>query len=134
MFGLSPTVDVEGHAVVTRIRPATDPVRPARSCGGTSMTEQIATDYVVDDMVGFARAVSDAVGLAQLADVFVLTGHRGRGLGRQLVRAVIEEGPGAGYRWLLHTADGHDFYAEFGFAAPDATLLERRGARPAVLE
>ncbi len=32
-------------------------------------------------LVGFARAVSDGVALAYLADVFVLPGHRGHGLG-----------------------------------------------------
>ncbi|MGO9781026.1 MAG: GNAT family N-acetyltransferase, partial [Streptosporangiaceae bacterium] len=39
-------------------------------------------------MVGFARALSDGVALAYLADVYVLEGHRGRGLGRALLRAM----------------------------------------------
>jgi GNAT superfamily N-acetyltransferase len=82
-----------------------------------------------DEFVGFARAVSDGVALAYLADVFVLSAHRGRGLGRRLVAAMIEDGPGAEFRWLLHTADAHGLYAEFGFAAPDSTLLERPRAR-----
>jgi GNAT superfamily N-acetyltransferase len=83
-------------------------------------------------MVGFARAVSDGVGFAYLADVFVLAGHRGRGLGRRLVEAMIDGGPGAGFRWVLHTADAHGLYAEFGFTAPDDTLLVRPGAQPAI--
>jgi GNAT superfamily N-acetyltransferase len=82
-------------------------------------------------MVGFARAVSDGIQLAYLADVFVLAEHRGHGLGRRLVEEMIERGPGTAFRWLLHTADAHGLYAQFGFAAPDATLLERPGARPA---
>jgi GNAT superfamily N-acetyltransferase len=81
--------------------------------------------YHADEFVGFARAVSDGVALAYLADVFVLPAHRGRGLGRRLVTVMIENGPGAGFRWLLHTADAHRLYADFGFAPPDATLLER---------
>lgn len=76
-------------------------------------------------MVGFARAVSDGVALAYLADVFVLPAHRGKGLGRALVTAMIEEGPGADFRWMLHTADAHGLYARYGFAAPDHTYLER---------
>ena len=76
-------------------------------------------------MVGFGRAFSDGVALAYLADVFVLPGHRGRGLGRRLVRAMVEDGPGRDFRWLLHTADAHGLYAGFGFAAPDETLMER---------
>jgi GNAT superfamily N-acetyltransferase len=76
-------------------------------------------------MVGFARAVSDGVALGYLADVFVLDVHRGKGLGRQLVKQMIEEGPGASFRWLLHTRDAHLLYEEFGFSPPDGTLLER---------
>jgi GNAT superfamily N-acetyltransferase len=78
-----------------------------------------------DGMVGFARAVSDGVALAYLADVFVVPTHRGRGLGRRLVTTMIEEGPGADFRWLLHTADAHDLYRRFGFVEPDHTLMER---------
>lgn len=58
-------------------------------------------------MIGFAPAVSDGVGLAPLADVFVLPDHRGQGLGRELVDVMIEQGPGCGFRWLLKTADAH---------------------------
>jgi GNAT superfamily N-acetyltransferase len=79
-------------------------------------------------MVGFARAVSDGCALAYLADLYVLPEHRGRGLARALVKAMIEDGPGRAFRWMLHTADAHDLYREFGFAAPDATYMERPGA------
>lgn len=80
-------------------------------------------------MVGFARAVSDGVALAYLADVFVLPEHRGHGVGNALVAAMIEDGPGASFRWMLHTADAHGLYAKFGFAAPDRTYLERPARR-----
>jgi GNAT superfamily N-acetyltransferase len=76
-------------------------------------------------MVGFARAVSDGCALAYLADVYILPAHRGRGLGRALVQAMIEDGPGSDFRWMLHTDDAHDLYREFGFTEPDATYLER---------
>ncbi len=75
--------------------------------------------------VGFARAVSDGVRFAYLADVFVLDGHRGHGLGTRLVRTMIDDGPGADLRWVLFTADAHGLYRRFGFAPPDATALVR---------
>lgn len=78
-------------------------------------------------MVGFARAVSDGFALGYLADLFVEPRHRGHGLGTALVAAVIEDGPGADFRWMLHTADAHDLYAHFGFERPDQTYLERPG-------
>jgi GNAT superfamily N-acetyltransferase len=76
-------------------------------------------------LVGFARAVSDGVSLAYLADVFVDRAHRGRGLGKALVAEMIEASPGADFRWMLHTLDAHDLYREFGFAEPTATYMER---------
>ncbi|MGW5052393.1 GNAT family N-acetyltransferase [Actinokineospora sp. NPDC004072] len=77
--------------------------------------------------VGFARAMSDGVGSAYLADVFVLERARGQGLGKALVHRMIEEGPGAQFRWMLHTNDAHGLYAGFGFAPPNKTYLERPG-------
>jgi N-acetyltransferase len=75
-------------------------------------------------MVGFARAFGDG-GSAYLADVYVLPAHRGAGLGRAIVRMMVDEGPDAGLRWMLHTADAHGLYRSFGFAAPDGRYLER---------
>lgn len=78
-----------------------------------------------DGMVGFARAVSDGVALAYLADVFVLPEHRGRSLGQRIVAAMIDDGPGAAFRWLLHTEDAHDLYRKFGFRDPGDKVMER---------
>jgi GNAT superfamily N-acetyltransferase len=76
-------------------------------------------------MVGFARAVSDGVAFAYLADVYVLPQARGQGLGKELVRTMIDRGPGARFRWALHTSDAHGLYRQFGFAPPDDKYLER---------
>ena len=82
------------------------------------------------EMVGFARASGDGSS-EYLADVYVLPGHRGAGLGKALVRMMVEEGPGAGHRWMLHTSDAHGLYERFGFTQPDRTYLERPGTPPA---
>lgn len=81
-------------------------------------------------MVGFARAISDGVSLAYLADVFVLPEHRGNRLGVALVEFMIEESAGPHFRWMLHTGDAHGLYAKAGFQAPDRTYLERPGRAP----
>jgi len=75
-------------------------------------------------MVGFARAFGDG-GSAYLADVYVLPGHRGAGLGKAIVQMMIEDGPGAGWRWMLHTTDAQGLYRPFGFARPEERYLER---------
>lgn len=81
--------------------------------------------YDRHEMVGFARALSDGVALAYLADVYVLAEHRGTGLGVALIQEMIDNGPGRDFRWMLHTADTHDLYRRFGFTEPDSTLMER---------
>ncbi len=80
--------------------------------------------------VGFARAVSDGVAFAYLADVYVEAAARGAGVGTALVRTMIEDGPGRAFRWTLFTADAHGLYARFGFDAPDATAMVRPAVSP----
>ena len=89
-----------------------------------------ASDYVVGlykdgAQAGFARAVDcDAAGFVYLADVYVLDEHRGRGLGVELVREIVENGPFADRRWVLHTRDAHALYEKFGFG-PSERLMQR---------
>jgi ribosomal protein S18 acetylase RimI-like enzyme len=75
--------------------------------------------------VGFSRTVSDGYVHSYLADVYVLEEHRGRGLGVELVRFSVEEGPFARTRWMLHTQDAHNLYRKFGFTEASERVLER---------
>jgi GNAT superfamily N-acetyltransferase len=85
--------------------------------------------YHDDAQVGFSRTLSDGHAQSYLADVYVLDEHRGRGLGAELVRFSVDEGPLAYTKWLLHTADAHDLYRKFGFAEPSERVLERGRAQ-----
>ena len=75
--------------------------------------------------VGFSRAATDGATVVYLADVYVLAEHRGRGLGLELVREMVENGPLADKTWLLHTRDMHPLYAKLGFGPPGDRLMER---------
>ena len=57
--------------------------------------------------------------------MYVLPAHRGGGLGKAIVAMMIEQGPGAGFRWMLHTSDAYGLYRQFGFAAPPDNYMER---------
>jgi GNAT superfamily N-acetyltransferase len=81
--------------------------------------------------IGFCRAASDSTSFVYLADVYVLEEYRGRGLGEQLVREMIERGPLASLRWILHTTDMHSLYRKFGFGEPDYKVMERRSTSQA---
>jgi GNAT superfamily N-acetyltransferase len=87
--------------------------------------------YDGDRQIGFCRAFSDGVSLAYLADVYVLAEYRGRGLGEELVREMIENGPYANVKWILHTTDAHPLYRKFDFEEPNYKVMERRSARNA---
>src|SRR5207253_9687625 len=76
-------------------------------------------------LVGFCRAVTDGITVVYLADVYVLPEFRGRGLGVELLREMIENGPYADRTWILHTEDAHSLYEKFGFAVPNYKVLER---------
>jgi GNAT superfamily N-acetyltransferase len=81
--------------------------------------------YHDERQIGFARAVSDGASVTYLADVYVLPEYRGRGLGVELVREMVENGPYADKGWMLHTADAHELYAKFGFGPPSERVMER---------
>jgi ribosomal protein S18 acetylase RimI-like enzyme len=87
--------------------------------------QRVVGVYDGERQVGFARAFTDGVSLVYLADVYVLPEYRGRGVGVRLVREMVENGPYADLRWILHTRDAHGLYEKFGFAEPSERLMER---------
>jgi GNAT superfamily N-acetyltransferase len=88
---------------------------------------RVLAAYHEDQLIGFARAMADGETLGYLADVVVAPEHRGRGVGRALAKAMIEDGPAIGWRWMLHTRDAHTLYASLGFAPAGGNYLERPG-------
>jgi GNAT superfamily N-acetyltransferase len=75
--------------------------------------------------VGFCRAATDGVSFVYLADVYVLSEYRGRGLGEALVRTMVEEGGLSELKWLLHTTDMQPLYRKLGFDTPNVKVMER---------
>jgi ribosomal protein S18 acetylase RimI-like enzyme len=87
--------------------------------------ERVVGLYDGDRQIGFARAFTDGESLVYLADVYVLSDYRGRGLGVELVREMVENGPYADVRWVLHTRDAFELYRKFRFGEPSERLMER---------
>ena len=74
-----------------------------------------------DAQVGFTRVITDYATFAYLADVYVLPSHRGRGISKEILSAVMHHPELQGLRrWHLVTRDAHGLYAQFGFAPLDA--------------
>ena len=94
--------------------------------GRTHESEAVAVENsrcysVIDDrtgaQVGGARAVTDFAFFAWIADVFVVPAARGNGLGKFLMRCVVDD-LAAVDRLFLGTRDAHDLYAQVGFVTP----------------
>jgi GNAT superfamily N-acetyltransferase len=65
--------------------------------------------------VGFARVVTDYATFAWLCDVFVLESHRGRGLGKWLIRTVVAHPELQKLDiFVLATRDAHELYRHHG--------------------
>lgn len=83
--------------------------------------------------VGFARVISDRATFAYVADVFVLDGHRGRGIAKRMMACITSHPELQNLRlWTLFTRDAHGLYRQHGFREaryPDR-LMERRAERP----
>jgi GNAT superfamily N-acetyltransferase len=66
--------------------------------------------------IAFARVVTDHATFAWLADVFVVESHRGRGVGRWLIAAIMKDSRWTRLRrWMLATLDAHGLYEAYGF-------------------
>jgi nitroimidazol reductase NimA-like FMN-containing flavoprotein (pyridoxamine 5'-phosphate oxidase superfamily)/GNAT superfamily N-acetyltransferase len=85
------------------------------------------------EQIGYLRVVSDCTRFANLMDVFVAEPHRGRGLGRALVRfALAHPAHREIARWMLGTKDAHGVYAHEGFGPIEEPerLMQRVVAPP----
>ncbi len=72
--------------------------------------------YKNSEQVGFARVVSDYSTIAYLGDVFILEAHRGKGLSKILMKAIMNHVSLQGLRrWILLTGDAHGLYKKFGW-------------------
>lgn len=66
--------------------------------------------------VGFSRVITDKATFAYLADVFVVSSHRGLGLSKFMLKHIVNHRELQGLRrMLLATADAHGLYQQFGF-------------------
>lgn len=83
-----------------------------------------------DELVGFARVVSDYATFAYLGDVFVCAPFRGKGISKLLMRCVLAHPELQGLRRIcLGTKDAHGLYRQFGFernAAPENWMEIKR--------
>lgn len=80
----------------------------------------------IDRMAGFARIITDRTHFAWLADFVVAPELRGRGVGYQMMHAILSHHALRGLTVNLCTRDAQDFYKRFGFAEAIHLMLKNR--------
>lgn len=72
--------------------------------------------YKDKHQVGFARVVTDGATFAWICDVVIAEKHRGQGLSKELMKAVMSHSLLQNLRRIcLATKDAHKLYEQFGF-------------------
>ena len=72
--------------------------------------------YENNKQVGFARVISDYATSALFRDVFILESYRGQGLGKWLIKYILEYPELQNIqKWLLGTKDAHELYRRYVF-------------------
>ena len=71
--------------------------------------------FLDEALVGFARVVTDKAVFAWIADVTVAKGHRGQGLGKEIINFIQAHPDIPEHSQLLRTRDAHGLYEQFGF-------------------
>lgn len=80
--------------------------------------------YQGNKQVGFARVISDYATSALLRDVFILESYRGQGLGKYLIKYILEYPELQDVqKWLLGTKDAHGLYRRYGFQMPEPETI-----------
>lgn len=71
--------------------------------------------YKEKELVGFARVVTDNATVYWLCDVIIDEKHRGKGIGKNLVKRIVESSDYKDIRGILATRDAHGLYEQVGF-------------------
>ena len=112
---------------VAPIGPRTDRARRSRN---PSPAPSRFGAYWRGAQVGFGRIVTDGVTIAWICDVVIDEAHRGAGLGKALVEAIVTHPEIAGLRQILATRDAHALYEQFGYERHGDIFLARNFRLP----
>ena len=85
----------------------------------------IYTD-TTDQLIGFARVISDHATAYYLCDVIIDPEYRRNGLGKALVSHIVSRPEYAGLHGFLFTRDAHGLYEQYGFQLAVGRSMERR--------
>lgn len=132
----------DGYRILLRTPPVEDYLRLRRDTGLSPFTEQaaragLANSFVAVTLeherraVGMGRVIGDGGLFFQAVDIAVLPAHRGMGLGKAIVAALLarleERLDAPAYVSLVADGEARHLYAQFGFepVAPKSIGMAR---------
>lgn len=90
--------------------------------------------YEKNQQIDFARVITDFTTFAYLTDVFVIPERQGKGLGKYLVKSILEmPNLQPTVAWLLLTSDAQTPYQKFGFQPfpyPERVMFKKLDSIP----
>ena len=81
--------------------------------------------YYGKEQVGFARIVTDFATMFWIADVIIDENHRGKSLGKNLIRCIVGMEDVQGIKGILETKDAHGLYEMVGFRRDADTFMRK---------
>jgi len=82
--------------------------------------------FYKNELVGFARIVTDLAVVYWLCDVWVEEEHRKKGIGKKLMETIVNNSQLKGLNSILGTRDAHGLYEKFGFVKDPQTFMRRK--------
>ncbi|MDD3894383.1 MAG: GNAT family N-acetyltransferase [Syntrophomonadaceae bacterium] len=81
--------------------------------------------YFKDEQVGFARVITDYTTAFYISDVVINEEHRRIGLGKKLIKTIVEDEQLTNLLGILATRDAHGLYQQFGFISSGDLFMYR---------
>ncbi|WP_026668244.1 GNAT family N-acetyltransferase [Butyrivibrio sp. AE2005] len=78
-----------------------------------------------ENLVGFARIITDYATNYYLSDVIIDEKYRNKGLGKVLVSHIVSSPELQGLRGILVTKDAQKLYSQYGFEVVDGRVMLR---------
>ncbi|AFL99338.1 sortase-like acyltransferase [Desulfitobacterium dehalogenans ATCC 51507] len=82
--------------------------------------------YHEEELVGFARVVTDYSTIVWISDVYIDRIHREKGLGKKIIACILETPEFKNVRSALVTRDAHGLYEQFGFESVESIFMVRK--------
>ena len=81
-----------------------------------------------DSLIGLGRVVTDHATIFWICDIIVDEAHRGKGIGKKIMTAIMEDVGGSDRLGILCTKDAHGLYEQFGFQVESKKAMTRKRA------